>query len=259
MKRTYLLSLVALLVIVPTFVGCSKRYSNLPPFLAFPIGDPENQSVGRFKTTYLADQIHAYYRGSTNGPLAVATFVDINNLYNSSTFGRLLSEQLISELAMRGYDVLEVRHSETMQIMNDEGEFSLSRDIEMLKDTQQITSLLVGTYAVSPERVYLNVRMIDPRSSIILSSGSVEMPKTDEIERLLRANSYIQSLERIPVRSIGYPTPVPGSPRFYGPSAFEFDMYRYEEGVPSQDKKEENGPALQKQSLPPQASLEPNA
>lgn len=64
--------------------------------------------------------------------------------------------------------------------------------------------MVVGTYTVSPERVYVNCRLIDPASSMVASVGSVEMYKTAEITRLLRTNNFPPSLERIPVRHLGY-------------------------------------------------------
>lgn len=158
----------------------------------------------------MADQIHAYFRGNLAAPIAITTFVDIDNLYQSSTFGRILAEQLISELSMRGYKVIEIRLSDAVQIMENEGELGLSRDIQALRGTQEISGLVVGTYASSPNRVYVNARIIDPRSSQIISVGSVEMAKSDEIAQLLRGNSFSTSLERIPVRHLSYAKdPVP--------------------------------------------------
>ena len=183
-------------------LGCSKRYHNLPTFWAIPISDPVNQSVGRFKTSYIADQIHAYYRGQISGPIAVTTFVDIDNLYQSSTYGRILGEQLMSELAMRGYNVVELRLSDAMHIMNYNGEFSLSRETAMLRNNQEISAMVVGTYAASPLRVYLNARVIEPKTARVMSVGSVEMERTEEITRLLRTNSFPTNLERIPIRSL---------------------------------------------------------
>lgn len=196
----------------PILTGCasSKRYSDLPAFSAYDVFDSENQSVGRFKTSYLADQIHAYFRGNAAGPIAVATFVDLDNLYGTSTFGRFVGEQLISELAMKGYNVREVRQSEALQVMFDQGEFGLSRDLKQIRPAQDLAGIIVGTYTVSPIRVYINARLIDPSTSLVMSAASVEMPKTQEIARLLRNNSFPPTMERIPVRNVGYYTyPLP--------------------------------------------------
>ncbi|MCB0360946.1 MAG: hypothetical protein KDD44_14960, partial [Bdellovibrionales bacterium] len=196
--------MLSLFVLAALFSGCSKRYSDLPAFSPFPLYNPMNESVGRFKTSYLAEQIHAYYRGHTTAPIAVATFVDIDNLYGSSTFGRMLSEQLMSELTMLGYNVIEMRQAEALQVMYGQGEFGLSREVAVLRRAQDVAGLIVGTYVVSPIRVYLNARLIDPTTSVVISAGSVEMEKTDEIARLLRGSTLPPSLERIPVRHIGY-------------------------------------------------------
>lgn len=199
--------------------SCSKRYQNLPVFTSYSIPDTENGSVGRFKTSYLADQIHAYFRGNMAGPIAVTTFVEIDNLYQSSTFGRILAEQLISELSMKGYNVTEIRLSDAVQIMESEGELGLSRQTDVLKPQQHLSGLVVGTYAVSNDNVFINARLIDPSSSRIISVGSVEMRKDKEIAQLLRGNSFPSSLERIPVRHLSYQkAPMPyyysGNPYF---------------------------------------------
>ena len=182
--------------------GCSRRYSDLPPYLPFSLGEYENQSVGRFKTSYLAEQIDDYYRGADPGPIGVTTFVDVNDLYTSSPFGRLVAEQLMGELTMRGYDVIEMRQADALQFMERDGEFMLSREVPRVRAARDLGGVVVGTYVVSPERVYVNSRLIDPSSSIVLSAGSVEMSKTKELARLLRGSSFPATLERIPVRPI---------------------------------------------------------
>lgn len=110
----------------------------------------------------------------------------------------------MSELAMRGYNVIELRQSEALQVMIDQGEFGLSRDIGALRHSQDISGLVVGTYVVSSERIYINARIIDPITSLVVSVGSAEISKTQEIEKLLRTNTLPPSLERIPVRQLGY-------------------------------------------------------
>ena len=190
-----------------SLAGCSRRYDDMPVFLPFSVStDHQNESVGRFKTSYLAEQIDQYYRGTNPGPLGVTTFVNVDDLYNTSTFGRMVGEQLMSELAMRGFDVVELRHADALQFMNTGGEFALSRDVAALRRQRDLGGVVVGTYVASPVRVYLNARLVDPTSSMVLSAGSVEMSKTEEIARLLRGGSMPTTMERIPVRHLGYST-----------------------------------------------------
>ena len=193
-------------IVLLALAGCSKRFSDLPAFSVFPIGEHQNQSVGRFKTSYMAEQIDEFYRGANPGPIGIATFVNLDDLYRTSSFGRMLSEQLMSELAMRGFDVIELRHSDALQFLETAGELALSRDIAAVRHERQLGGMVVGTYIVSPVRVYVNARLIDPTTSLVLSAGSVEMSKSPEIARLLRGGGMAPSLERIPVRHLGFNT-----------------------------------------------------
>ncbi len=193
----------SLICVLISLASCSPRYDDMPAYLAMDIKSDDNKSVGRFKTSYLADQIDQYYRGSNPGPLGVTTFVNVDDLYSTSTFGRVLTEQLVSELAMKGFDVVELRHSDALQFLNNEGEFALSREMGSVRRERKLGGILVGTYVVSPERVYVNSRLIDPSSSMILSAASAEMTKTPEIVKLARAGGFSGSLERIPVKHLG--------------------------------------------------------
>ncbi len=194
-------SLLVLLLTLLLSVGCSKRYSDLPSFLPFSFRDYDNQSVGRFKTSYIADQIDEYFRGTDPGPVGITTFVNLDDLASTSPFGRLCGEQLMSELAMRGYDVIELRHGDAITFLNPEGEFGLSREATAVKQSQRLGAVLVGTYSASPERVYVNVRLVDPSTSRVLSASSVEMGRTAELSKLLRGGAVPLTLERVPVRS----------------------------------------------------------
>ena len=183
--------------------GCSPRYDDMPAYWPIPNKDYDNYGPGRFKTSLLAAQIDRHYRGSAPGPIGVTTFVNVDDLYSSSTFGRMVGEQLMSELAMKGFDVIELRHTDALQFLDRGGEFALSRDAGMVRPERNLAGVVVGTYVASPERVYVNARLIDPSTSVVLSAGSVEMSRTPELAKLLRGGSLPGSLERIPVRHLG--------------------------------------------------------
>ena len=194
--------LAATLVTSLALVGCSKRYSDVPVYSPFPMKEYANESVGRFKSSYLVDQIDQYYRGTNPGPIGVTTFVNLDDLNSTSSFGRMYAEQVMSELAMRGFDVVELRHSDALNFLSGQGEFGLSRDVAMVRRERDLGGIVVGTYVVSPVRVYVNARLINPATSMVLSASSVEMSKDEEIAKMLRGGAFASTLERIPVRHI---------------------------------------------------------
>ncbi|RMG41456.1 MAG: hypothetical protein D6719_08540 [Candidatus Dadabacteria bacterium] len=218
LQRTcHKLRFFALIFILLLMAACSGRYHDMPAYIPFKIKEYKNYGPGRFKCEYIVRQIDEHYRGANPGPIGVTTFVNADDLYQSSTFGRLYAEQVMSELAMRGYDVVELRHSDALQFLATNGEFALSRDISVVRRERELGAVVVGTYVVSPKRVYVNARLIDPSTSIVLSAGSVEMSKTKELARLLRGGSLPTTLERIPVRHLGLQTyPMYGFPGYQG-------------------------------------------
>jgi TolB-like protein len=227
--RTYQIACqVALVLLVVLFSGCSRRYHEVPSYFPVSMWDDENSGVGRFKTAYIVEQLDNLYRGSDPGPIGVTTLVNLDDLYSTSSFGRMYAEQVMSELAMRGYDVVELRHTDALQFMNNGGEFSLSREVGAVKNTRNLGGVLVGTYVTSPERVYVNVRLVDPKTSLVLSAGSVEMNKTKEIAKMLRGGSMSNSMERIPVKHLDYTT----YPAMMVPS-FMSNRYEMEESASS--------------------------
>lgn len=203
-QRTAVARVVIGLALASLLGACSPRYHDMPEYWPIPNKEYDNYGPGRFKTALLAQQIDKYYRSSSPGPIGVTTFVNIDDLYASSTFGRMVGEQLMSELAMKGFDVVELRHSDALQFLDTSGEFALSRDVRAVRPNRNLAAVVVGTYVVSPERVYVNARLIEPSTSLILSAGSVEMSKTRELAKLLRGGSMPGSLERIPVKHLGY-------------------------------------------------------
>lgn len=204
-------------LLLTSTLGCHKLQRYLPKWNA-ESPKPVAQE-GLFKTSYIARQFDQYYRGINPGPIGVATLVNIDDLYSTSTFGRIYAEQIMSEMAMRGFDVVELRHSDALQFLASSGEFALSRDIALVRRARDLGGIVVGTYAVSPLRVYVNARLLDPSTSVVLSVGSVEVPKSGEVARLLRGGTLPSTLERIPVRHLGVHTyPALGSwlPPTYG-------------------------------------------
>lgn len=197
---------VLLAVVLLVLSGCVQHQffdqpaeSAKDPRLAL---NSQGQSMNRFNVAALADQIDSYYKGSANGPLGVTTFVNLDDLYSTSTFGRVLGEMMMSEMARRGFDVVELRHSDALQILDSGGEFALSRDVRSIHKSQELAGVVVGTYVDSPVRVYVNTRLIDPANSMILAAASTEMLKTREMAKLLRGGVMPASLERIPVKHL---------------------------------------------------------
>lgn len=105
-----------------------------------------------------------------NYPVVVASFVNIDNLEQSSTFGRAIAEYVGSRFTQNGFKVVELKLRNTVYIKQNSGEFLLSREIKNLSAEHEVKALVVGTYSLAEDIVYVAARVIDPSDATILAT-----------------------------------------------------------------------------------------
>jgi len=163
-----------------------------------PIGVLESGStVGRFnaRMIFLADQIERNAeRKSLSNTFIVTSFVNLNKLSETTPFGRLVAENIIHELQVRKWQVFEVRLTKDI-VINETGEFSLSRDIKKLRDQYKIGGIVAGTYSVSGGHIIVNTRVIDINTGLVVSSGQIHMPVTWFTDELLFHDDHLKAMK----------------------------------------------------------------
>ncbi|SDL02088.1 TolB amino-terminal domain-containing protein [Modicisalibacter muralis] len=118
-------------------------------------------------------------------PLIAATFVSIDNLRKSSTFGRTLSEMFSSELVRAGLTVVEIKMRDSLFIQESTGELILSRDIRRLSASHDAQGILIGTYAQARDTAYINVRLVRSSDNVILGATNMQLPLDNNIRAML--------------------------------------------------------------------------
>lgn len=144
-----------------------------------PIDVQRSQTTpGRFNAQmiFMADQIERNAdRKSLENTFIVTSFTNLNKLSETTPFGRLVAENVIHELQVRKWKVFEVRLTKDV-VINETGEFSLSRDIKKIRDMYKIGGIVTGTYSVANDHVVVNARVIDINTGLVASSAQVHMP-----------------------------------------------------------------------------------
>ena len=116
--------------------------------------------------------------------LTVNTFVNLKNLYATSSLGRYLGEQMLGELQAAGVGVIDVRKGNGLLIREGFGEYGLSRDIKELSGRYPSQAMVVGTYAYADGQILLNARLLRNRDGMVLSHASIAF-KLDDLTRQL--------------------------------------------------------------------------
>ncbi len=140
----------------------------------------ENYKAGRMLLANIRKPLAA------NEPILIASFVDINDLDTSSTFGRLTAEQIASRLVQGGFQVIEMKlRSDSVWVQEQSGEFLLSRELSEVKSQWKASAVVVGTYAVAQDEVFISAKLVDVRDNSILSAYDYSLPIGWNIRQLL--------------------------------------------------------------------------
>lgn len=159
-------------VCLSLMLGCAAQQSAARSDAAW---DGNLVKVGYSMADKLAD--NAAQSIGPSDTLIVASFVNINNLEESSSFGRIIAEQIASRFAQRGQRVIEMKlRQNSIFISEGKGEFMLSRDLREISRTHNASAVVVGTYADGGDRLYVSARLVRPTDSIVISASDFGIP-----------------------------------------------------------------------------------
>lgn len=125
---------------------------------------------------------------SKDKPIIAASFANIDNLSDSSTFGRMASEVIAAGLTERDYKVIEVKMRNSLFIKQRAGEFMLSRQLKNISQEHDAQAVLLGTYAVGGENLYVNARLVRTSDNIVVGSHDFVLPLNRDIKYMLGSN-----------------------------------------------------------------------
>lgn len=153
--------------------------------------------VGKFnaRMIFMTEQIERNAdRKNLENTFIVTSFVNLNKLSETTPFGRLVAENVIHELQVRNWKVFEVRLTKDV-IINETGEFSLSRDVKKIKELYKVGGIVTGTYSIAGNHLIVNSRVIDIDTGLISSSAQVHMPIDSFVDSLLFDESSLTAMK----------------------------------------------------------------
>jgi TolB-like protein len=120
-------------------------------------------------------------------PIIVTSFVNIDNVQQSSRFGRILGEQVGSRLAQHGFKVIELKmRTSSIFVESQNGEFMLSRELKDISLEHDAQAVVVGTYAAGTDTVYVTTKAIRATDATILNSYDFSLPIGPNTKAMLR-------------------------------------------------------------------------
>ncbi|MGE4296726.1 MAG: FlgO family outer membrane protein [Desulfovibrionaceae bacterium] len=137
---------------------------------------------------YAADGLAANLAGRLDpgATVLVASLVEAGRVDRTSAFGRLVAHQVGSRLAAHGLAVLEPRLRAALAMRPDKGELLLSRDTAaLLHDTLGAHAALLGMYQVTPDAVYVSLRLVRLSDRAGVAAYEYTVANAGAVRRLL--------------------------------------------------------------------------
>ncbi len=141
-------------------------------------------AVGELMRRFQGVSATSNHGTGSGGPFIVATLVNIDKLDQSSTLGRLISEQVSSRLVQLGYGAVELKIRNSVFMKQNEGEFMLTREIQDVANAHNAQAVIIGTYAESADFVYVSLKVVNPANSYILAAYDYALPIDRQIRRM---------------------------------------------------------------------------
>lgn len=121
-------------------------------------------------------------------PLIMATIVNIDALEQSSTLGRLLSEQVTTRLVHGGVKMVEMKLRNNVYLKRNTGELMLTREIGEVALAHHAQAIVVGSYAESNEFIFVNLKVIQPNTNFVLAGYDFVLAKDRVVRSMLSQN-----------------------------------------------------------------------
>ncbi|MEO5934360.1 MAG: FlgO family outer membrane protein [Duganella sp.] len=121
-------------------------------------------------------------------PLIMATIVNIDALEQTTTLGRLVSEQLSTRLAQGGLSMIEMKLRNNVYLKRNQGELMLTREIGEVATAHNAQAIVVGSYAETSDMVFINVKVIQPNTNFVLAGQDYVLAKEAIVRSMLQRN-----------------------------------------------------------------------
>lgn len=158
--------------------------------MAMPAPWVEEGREFRLKARELADRLLEANEEAVSGrTILAASFVSVDQFDRSSSFGKLVSEMLVSEFNRRGLRVREYRTRSAPEPVPGSGEFILTREPAARPALGAGDLVLAGTYYSDEANVFVNARLFDAVDGMVLSASSMVLPQSETTRTMLARGS----------------------------------------------------------------------
>ena len=142
------------------------------------ISVPTRKNINHYVRGIMQDMAENLQYVNTKTPLAVSSFVFLDDDYNDATLlGNQIAESFMHELHSFGVPVIDFKTTDFMRV-TPSGDFVFSRDYVELSQDQNFNYVLAGTMVNHQGGVLVNARIIGLASKAVVGSAQGFIPQS---------------------------------------------------------------------------------
>ncbi|MDT8879235.1 FlgO family outer membrane protein [Halomonas saccharevitans] len=169
-----------LLILLLSLTGCAhheRALYNAPPAPGL------DEALG----IAMHEMAEAFPELTEQGPMIAASFIDVEGAGASTAFDRIAAELSAAELARAGVPVREVLLDGGQLLVMEVHDGLLTHRVRRQGASVGARTLLLGTYALGHERLFLALRVVELRTDRVLASRGLSLPLDGDLRQLLRS------------------------------------------------------------------------
>ena len=121
-----------------------------------------------------------------NSLIVVSTLLNVDNLNQTSSFGRIVSDQIASAFNGLGYQVIGMEMPIDLFVLEEGGRFHLSDETKAMLRHYKASTLVGGVYAPGKQTGYVSLRMVDINSKNIIASTDFSVPMGPDAKMMMK-------------------------------------------------------------------------
>ncbi|MCE0494433.1 FlgO family outer membrane protein [Vibrio salinus] len=165
----------------------------------FMLKESPRHTMDFFVESMTEDLIKSNTSITARTPIAVTSFVDLQNMDSTNWLGNSITEGFIHQFQERGFKVVDFKTTGDIQVTH-EGDFAFSRNWKDLAKEQDIQYVLTGTMLRQEGGVLFNARVVGMQTRVVVATAQGFLP-ADRIGRDLDTLNAMRTKDGVLIRS----------------------------------------------------------
>lgn len=124
--------------------------------------------------------------------VVINSLVNVDDLSQTFSFGRIVSDQISSAFHRSGYRVMGMELPTEIFVKNDSGILQLSEETKKALNDVGAQALVIGTFAPGKKNAYVSIRVVDIDSGYFMSTTDYSVAMGPDAKNLLKPKPVVE-------------------------------------------------------------------